>query len=123
MNPTFCKTNCDKRSGGLSFVGKDNDYSVAGIGVCEDTDISIPAEYNGRPVTSIGEFVFVDCKSLKSTVIPDSVTSIGPAAFYRCCTLMSVTVPISVTSINEGLFFGGHIAHERSYSRKRDIDR
>ena len=33
-------------------------------------------------VTSIGRYAFVDCTSLTSVTIPDSVTSIGYAAFY-----------------------------------------
>ena len=43
------------------------------------TDITIPDS-----VTSIGDFAFYNCTSLKSIEIPDSVTSIGSSAFYNC---------------------------------------
>ena len=54
--------------------------------------------FNGE-VTSIGEYAFYDCDSLKSITIPDSVTSIGEMAFTSCSSLASVTIPDSVTSI------------------------
>ena len=50
-------------------------------------------------VTSIGNFVFLDCRSLASIIIPDSVTSIGVGAFEYCTSLENVTIPDSVTSI------------------------
>ena len=47
---------------------------------------------------------FMNCSSLASIAIPNSVTSIGPAAFMNCSSLTSVTIPDSVTSI-EGQAF------------------
>ncbi len=43
--------------------------------------IVIPPEYNGKPVTSIGEYAFAYCYEMISIDIPDSVTSIGENAF------------------------------------------
>ncbi|ABR54133.1 hypothetical protein Mevan_0223 [Methanococcus vannielii SB] len=43
-------------------------------------DISIPNEYNGKPVINIGDDAFKNNK-LTSVVIPNSVTSIGRYAF------------------------------------------
>ena len=53
-------------SEGLEFVLYDNAYTVAGIGSCTDTDVVIPSEYNGLPVTSIGSAAFDDCRKLKT---------------------------------------------------------
>ena len=72
-------------SEGLSFA-LNNDgasYAVTGIGTCTDTDVVIPSQYNGLPVTSIGYEAFYFCGRLTSVIIPDSVTTIGDGAFYN----------------------------------------
>ena len=62
-------------------------YIVAGIGSCKDVDIVIPGEYNNLPVITIGSWAFVNCTSLTSVVIPDSITEIENNAFYGCTSL------------------------------------
>ena len=46
----------------------------------------------------------LNCSSLTSVTIPDSVTSIGGYAFMNCSCLTSVTIPDSVTSIGYNAF-------------------
>lgn len=65
-------------------------YTVKRIGTCTDTDVVIPSEYNGLPVTSIGMDAFYGCDNPTSIVIPDSVTVIGNWAFDGCRNLTTV---------------------------------
>ena len=63
------------------------------------TDLVIP-----NSVTSIRDWAFSYCSSLRSITIPNSVTSIGEYAFYECFSLTSITIPNSVTSIGSSAF-------------------
>ena len=62
---------------------KSNDihYLVNYIG--EDTEITLPENYNGNNYI-ISNYAFYDCSSLTSITIPESVTSIGNFAFKNC---------------------------------------
>ncbi len=68
------------------------------------TEVVIPSEIEGVPVTSIGEYAFHRCSGLTSIAIPDSVINIDNFAFDSCHGLTSITIPDSVTSIGEGAF-------------------
>lgn len=95
-------------SQGLKFTlnSGGNSYTVAGIGDCKDTSVSIPATYEGQPVTAIGKEAFSGCSSLKSVTIPDSVTTIGSGAFGGCTGLTNMTIPDGVTKIGGSTFSG-----------------
>lgn len=71
----------------------------------KDTEVVIPPEIEGKPVTSIGMDAFNNCISLTSVTIPESVTSIGEGAFDGCSSLTTVTIPDSVTSISACAFY------------------
>jgi len=62
--------------------------SATGIGGA----VTIPATYNGLPVTEIDYEVFRDNKSITGVSIPAGVTSIGYWAFIGCSNLTSITV-------------------------------
>ena len=79
-------------------------YSVTGIGTATDVDVIIPATYEGKPVTKIGDNAFKDVYSLTNVNIPNSVTSIGAHAFDYCGNLKSITIPDSVTIIGDSAF-------------------
>ena len=94
-------------SEGLEYTlnSENASYTVTGIGTCTDKDIKIPATYDGKPVTSIGDWAFCGCTSLTSVTLPNSVTSIGYDAFSGCSGLTSITIPGSVLSIGYQAFY------------------
>ncbi|HCS94195.1 MAG TPA: hypothetical protein DIV38_00465 [Clostridiales bacterium] len=53
-------------------------------------EVIIPSTYNGKPVTSIGDYAFYGCTSLTSIEIPASVTSIGESTFSNCSSLKTI---------------------------------
>ena len=55
-------------------------------------------------VTSIGNYAFFSCASLKNITLPNSVTSIGDHAFDNCRSLNNITLLDGVTSIGDGAF-------------------
>ena len=97
---------------GISEASGDYDYEIKEDGV-EITkyngnggDVVIPSKIDGKKVIGIGYRAFLDCSSLTSVMIPDSVSSIGISAFYGCSSLTSVSIPDSVTSIKDSAFYG-----------------
>ena len=69
------------------------------------TELIIPYNIKGKLITSIGSGAFLDCGSLTSITIPNSVTTIGSIAFNYCESLTSITIPNSVTSIEGSTFY------------------
>ena len=67
-------------------------------------ELEIPAEIDGKPVTSIGDGAFSVCSGLTKITIPNGVTSIGDYAFSDCSGLTKITIPNGVTSIRDGAF-------------------
>ena len=67
-------------------------------------DVVIPSEYNGLPVTAIGDNAFRYRSGLTSVIIPDSVTNIGSGAFFHCNDLANVALGNSVTNIADHAF-------------------
>ena len=108
LTVTACSDNeqTGNHTKGLTYsLNKDElSYGCSGIGTATDTEIVIPSEYKGLPVTSIRQNAFNNCTEIVSVVIPDSVTTIGRAAFYNCTSLASITVPGSVTEIGDVAF-------------------
>ncbi|MBR5126498.1 MAG: leucine-rich repeat domain-containing protein [Oscillospiraceae bacterium] len=54
--------------------------------------------------TAIGDYVFLNCRSLETIFLPDTLRTIGERAFAYCTNLQSVTIPDSVTGIGKGAF-------------------
>ena len=68
--------------------------------------VEIPSEFDGQPVTSIGNYAFQGCTGIKLIRIPSSVQAIGSYAFYNCHNLTSINIPDGIKIIKESLFGG-----------------
>lgn len=69
----------------------------------EETEITIPDEIDGRPVTVIGSLCFFETPVV-SVTIPSSVKTIEASAFYYADALKSITIPDTVERIQMRAF-------------------
>ena len=65
----------------------------------DDSDVIIPSEYGGKPVTILFDRLFKGHTEITSVRIPDSVTDIGSFVFDGCINLTSVDLPSSLTNM------------------------
>lgn len=84
-------------------INNGSEYEVTSAGFERGDALNIPSEYNGKPVTVIGDRAFSGLH-FKNVVIPDSVTHIGKEAFASCGDLESVET--SAVSIGAEAFWG-----------------
>lgn len=83
---------------GLIFVPlNDNTYGVKVGTALQNAQITIPAEYKGKTVTTIMEHGFENCSSLESITLPDSIISIQDYAFKGCTKLNISTLPSNLS--------------------------
>ena len=65
----------------------------------EITSIEIPSN-----VTTLGQYVFQECREFTSLTLPSSITEIGEGAFEGCSGLTSLTLPASISEIGDFAF-------------------
>jgi len=72
----------------------DGSYDYIFIQYCKTdaTEVEIPSEIDGVPVTTIGSNAFAQCDNLKIITLPESVSSIGRHAFAYCENLRKIAV-------------------------------
>lgn len=72
----------------------------------DGSELTVPSQINGKPVTSIGRYCFANCTELTSIILPDSLTSISEGAFSGCTALRAMDIPDHVTTIGKKAFYG-----------------
>lgn len=91
---------------GLTFQLNADSYIVSKCDPSAGGALTVPATYNGKPVTGIGAYAFAGCKNLTAVTIPGSVTDIGKSAFDGCTGLTVVTLENGVATIGFSAFAG-----------------
>jgi len=88
----------------FSLINNGTAYEVSAAEDFVVDTFTIPASYNGFPVTKIADYGFADCINAINIIIPNSVTSIGDEAFFGCTILTNITIPKNATDIGVNPF-------------------
>lgn len=81
-------------------------YELTSVSDSSIIGFSIPATYDGIPVTSIGIGVFSNFVNLSYVEIPSYVNTIKEDAFAGCSSLKTITLPQNVDTISPFAFAG-----------------
>ena len=68
-------------------------------------EVSIPSEYEGKPVSSIKESLFKGSPDITKFVIPSTVKKIGAGVFTGARDLVEISIPDSVVFIGADAFY------------------
>ena len=90
----------------LSRNDEGTGYTVIGIEDPYLSEITIPSQYNGYPVTAIDDGIFQYSPNLRYLCIPGSVTTIGIRAFASCSFLEELVLNEGVVTIGAEAFYG-----------------
>lgn len=110
--PTPFIPNTDKEiaymSNGLQYViDSDVTCHIISVGNFKGDTLDIPAaDSEGRVVTSVSDYAFKDCTTLKKVTFPKSVNEIGGGAFQGCTGLNEVAFSEGLTKIGVWAFYG-----------------
>ncbi len=101
---------------GVTYIQLDNFLSITEVTIPSSVTTLYQYSFRGctslksvtipNSVTEIDDYVFAGCTSLESITIPDTVTEIGAGAFEGCSALMSVTIPGGIREIPPHAFHG-----------------
>lgn len=104
-------------------VDEGNGYAVLkGAGISYVTEITVPREYNGKPVTVLEANAFLNCSNLVTINFYDTVQTVelgDTSAFTGCTNLMNVNV-IHVEGNTQALYesSGGVLLYNNSVTGK-----
>lgn len=88
---------------GLVYALSNGQYTVTSVNDLSITSVEIPEKIDGKPVTAIDAYVFYECASLKTVILPKSIKKIKHFAFQRC-PIDSITLPENLKELGKGAF-------------------
>ena len=107
---TICGYALETSSDYFNFTLKvDDTYEISAKNVDKiPKDVVLPSNYEGKPVTSIGDNGFSGAYKLTTIKIPNTIKTIGVCSFEKCSALKSISIPESVTAIGWRAFFNSY---------------
>lgn len=84
----------------------DGTWAVSGHEEKTVTQVVVPAQYRGIPVTQILDKAFENCEQLTDVTISEGITAIGLYAFQHCGSLQEIHLPTTLKSIGAYAFSG-----------------
>ena len=112
----------DQNNNGFEFVYDPDTDGIMLVKCISDSEtVVIPQEYDGKPVTVIGPYCFIDVidksmvskeifvpecdnTSLKKLILPDNLLEIRYCAFMHCTSLKEIIIPENVQYIGPSAF-------------------
>lgn len=67
-------------------------YAVTGMGNCNNPNLCIPYEYNGKIINKIKEKAFFNNKIITNLIIKENIKDIGLNAFFKCTNLKMANI-------------------------------
>lgn len=94
------------RSGDWTLTVIEADSPCFGVRSYEgsESDVTVPDNYGGYPISAINPYAFAANKVLQSVTLNDSITSVGAGAFISADHLTEVVLTPFVTAIGESAF-------------------
>lgn len=84
----------------------DGTYAVTGVSAKDAEKLTIESRINRKPVSSIEQAAFANCKNLKTISLPESIQEIGNGAFSGCKKLTNISIPNDEIQIDDNTFNG-----------------
>ncbi len=81
-------------------------YKVSEYSDNSRTEVTVPATFQGKPVTVIGGQAFANTQNLIRINLPDTIVELGGGAFSGCTSLEAPILPESLRVIKNHAFYG-----------------
>ena len=99
-----CSVTVNDPNENFTFAPSGNGYTLTAYSG-NQTKVTVPTTYKGKPVTTIGTRAFYDCSQITEIVLPNTLKEIGAYTFGYCTSLNKIEIP-SCTRVLDYAFSG-----------------
>lgn len=105
----------------FQFQYVDNDSYCISSYEGDEAEVKVPAEYNRKPISILGDQLFQGHAEITSVILPPSLTDIGTLCFDGCSQLSTVVLPDSIENLWQYAFARSGIREIHIPDRMRSI--